>query len=231
MKYIVIFSIIINTAFAGGFFPLEKNVFSYDNFKLYENKESCEDVEKYPCYDIDKCRIEICDLVDNEVLDYIAKSNEIACTDELDCDAKFIKLSCSLDEEKIKNYDLLSVYCAKPIYKIEGKKLAESASKRAAYEAAKASEASFQAAMNTARKSQACGKDAMAYLLVRNASKGLSNAQKKALVKNFADIKGLLETGSLDAAKSEISSASADGVIVTEADKVAINAYIDGCKP
>jgi hypothetical protein len=152
MKYIVIFSIIINTAFAGGFFPLEKNVFSYDNFKLYENKESCEDLEKSPCYDIDKCRIEICDLVDNVVLDYIAKSNEIICTDELDCDAKFIELSCSLDEEKIKNYDLLSVYCAKPIYKIEGKKLVESEEKKAAYKAARKAEKDLELDKKEAKK-------------------------------------------------------------------------------
>lgn len=191
----------------------------------------CEEKPEEKCFCVDSVDPWSSELVDNEVIDYISKLNETSCSDIADCDAKFITASCDPFYEKINNYDLLQVYCVKNIIKIDGKKLAESPSKKAAYEAAKASEASFQAAMNTARKSQACGKDAMAYLLVRNASKGLSNAQKKALVNNFADIKGLLETGSLDAAKSEISSASADGVIVTEADKAAINAYIDGCKP
>ena len=93
--------------------------------------------ESEPCHCVDNVDPYISELVDNIVLDYIAKSNEIICTDELDCDAKFIELSCSLDEEKIKNYDLLSVYCAKPIYKIDGKKLVENAEKKAAYKAAK----------------------------------------------------------------------------------------------
>lgn len=91
--------------------------------------------ESEPCHCVDKINAWHAELVDNAVLDYIAKSNETACVDELDCDAKFIELSCSLDEEKIKNYDSLSVYCAKPVYKIEGKKLVENPDKKAAYEA------------------------------------------------------------------------------------------------
>jgi hypothetical protein len=101
------------------------------------NYMKCEDKPEEKCFCVDNVDPYISELVDNIVLDYIAKSNEIICTDELDCDAKFIELSCSLDEEKIKNYDLLSVYCAKSIYKIDGKKLAENAEKKAAYKAAK----------------------------------------------------------------------------------------------
>ena len=93
--------------------------------------------ESEPCHCVDNVDPYISELVDNIVLDYIAKSNEITCSDELDCDTKFIEISCSLDEEKIKNYDLLSVYCAKPIYKIDGKKLVENAEKKAAYKAIK----------------------------------------------------------------------------------------------
>lgn len=93
--------------------------------------------ESEPCHCVDNVDPYISELVDNIVLDYISKSNEITCSNELDCDAKFIEISCSLDEEKIKNYELLSVYCAKPIYKIDGKKLAENAEKKAAYKAAK----------------------------------------------------------------------------------------------
>jgi wobble nucleotide-excising tRNase len=85
--------------------------------------------------------------------------------------------------------------------------------------------------MAQARKAQACGKDTMAYLLVRNAQKQLSTAQVKQLVEAYATIKSLLESGSLTTAKEEISAAVADGVIVTEADKTALNQFIDGCKP
>ena len=93
--------------------------------------------ESEPCHCVDNVDPYISELVDNIVLDYIAKSNEIACVDELDCDAKFIEISCNLDEEKINNYDLLQVYCVKNIMKIDGKKLVENAEKKAAYKAAK----------------------------------------------------------------------------------------------
>ena len=93
--------------------------------------------ESEPCHCVDNVDPYISELVDNIVLDYIAKSNEIACVDELDCDAKFIEISCNLDEEKINNYDLLQVYCVKNIMKIDGKKLVENSEKKAAYKAAK----------------------------------------------------------------------------------------------
>lgn len=230
MKYLFLLLISIN-CFAGAFAPLEKVGFDEKTYpKFHETKEQCEQAESSACYDIDACSLNVCELVDNYVLDYVTQRQYESCIDEADCDAKFSYLVCTEGEE-IKNYETLSVYCAVNIMRVEGKKLAESPSKKAAYEAAKSSEASFQAGMNIARKAQACGKDTMAYMLVRNASKGLSNAQKKQLVKSFADIKGLLEVGSLDSAKEEISIAVADGVIITEADKTALNAYIDGCKP
>jgi hypothetical protein len=98
---------------------------------------SCKDKPEEKCHCADNIQWEFAELVDNEVIDYIAKSNEIACVDELDCDAKFIEISCNLEEEKIKNYDLLQVYCVKNIMKIEGKKLAESPNRKAAHLAAK----------------------------------------------------------------------------------------------
>jgi hypothetical protein len=112
-----------------------------------------------------------------------------------------------------------------------GKKIINSGPKRDIYLAIKAAEAQLQAAMEQARKSQACGKDTMAYLLVRNAQKQLSTSQVKQLVETYSTIKSLLESGSLTTAKEEISAVTADGVIVTEADKVALNTFIDGCRP
>lgn len=190
----------------------------------------CEAKPDEQCLCIDGVEPWYSDLVDNEVLDYMAKAQEESCSDIADCDAKFAALVCS-QGEKINNYDLLQVYCTYPVYKIEGKKFVENPTKKAAYLAAKAAEAQLQAAMAQARKAQACGKDTMAYLLVRNAQKQLSTAQVKQLVEAYATIKSLLESGSLTTAKEEISAAVADGVIVTEADKTALNAFIDECKP
>ena len=108
--------------------------------------------ESEPCHCVDNVDPYFSELVDNEVVDYISKLNETSCTDELDCDAKFIELSCSLDEEKIKNYDILNVYCTKPIYKIEGKKLVESEEKKAAYKAARKAEKDLELDKKEAKK-------------------------------------------------------------------------------
>jgi hypothetical protein len=190
----------------------------------------CEEKPDEKCFCVDSVDPWTSELVDNVVLDYIAKSNEIICTDELDCDAKFIELSCSLDEEKIKNYDLLSVYCAKPIYKIEGKKLVESASKKAAYEAAQASKKQLEIELLMVQKARDCGSRAINVMSLRNAKKGLSKEQRKQILTIYEDIKNMLDVGSLDNAKDAITSAIADGVLITEQDKTAMIEAIVSCQ-
>lgn len=134
MKYLILFTLSINTALACQLSIPESYVPTFLNPPVSGHYEKC---ESEPCHCVDKINPYYSELIDNEVLDYISKTNETSCTDELDCDAKFIEISCSLDEEKIKNYELLNVYCTKPIYKIDGKKLVENAEKKAAYKAAK----------------------------------------------------------------------------------------------
>jgi hypothetical protein len=70
-----------------------------------------------------------------------SKTNVVSCLDQIDCDAKFIELSCESENDKIKNYDLLQVYCSKitsynQITYIE-KELKEDDVKKAAFQAAK----------------------------------------------------------------------------------------------
>jgi hypothetical protein len=137
MKHLIILSFLINSALACQLSIPESYIPTFLAPPVSGAYMKCEEKPQEKCFCVDEVDPWTSELVDNVVLDYIAKSNEIACTDEIDCDAKFIELSCSLDEEKIKNYDLLSVYCTKPIYKIDGKKLAENAEKKAAYKAAK----------------------------------------------------------------------------------------------
>lgn len=115
--------------------------------------------------------------------------------------------------------------------KIDGKKVVEDASLKAAYEVQKSQKDQLEGAMVQAAKAQNCGRSTMAYMLVRNAPKNLSTAQVKSLVSTYAAIKGLLESGSLVTAKEEIAAVVADGILVTEADKAALIAYIDTCKP
>lgn len=192
--------------------------------------EKCEEKPEEKCFCVDEVDPYTSELVDNIVLDYIAKSNEITCSDELDCDAKFIEISCSLDEEKIKNYDLLSVYCAKPIYKIDGKKLAENAEKKAAYKAAQASKKQLEIELAQVQKARDCGSRAINVMSLRNAKKGLSKEQRKQILTIYEDIKNMLDVGSLDNAKDAINSATADGILITEADKSSMIESIIGCQ-
>lgn len=73
------------------------------------------------------------------------------------------------------------------------------------------------------------GKRVIALVLVQNSKKVLSNVQIAQINATFAQIKGLLETGSLNTAKDAISSISPDGVLVSDEDKslylAEINAY------
>jgi len=190
----------------------------------------CESKPEEKCFCVDSVDPYTSELVDNIVLDYIAKSSEITCSDELDCDAKFIEISCSLDEEKIKNYDLLSVYCAKPIYKIEGKKLIENPSKKAAYEAAQASKKQLEIELLMVQKARNCGSRAINVMSLRNAKKGLSKEQRKQILTIYEDIKNMLDVGSLDNAKDAINSATADGILITESDKSSMIETIVGCQ-
>jgi hypothetical protein len=226
MKTLILLFLISINSFASGWFPVGKD--GADT--VYVDSLRCLKIEGVECFDVAACPINECELVDNYVLDYIAKSNETACTDELDCDTKFIELSCSLDEEKIKNYDLLSVYCAKPIYKIEGKKLAESASKKAAHEAAEASKKQLEIELLMVQKARDCGSRAINVMSLRNAKKGLSKEQRKQILTIYEDIKNMLDVGSLDNAKYAINSATADGILITDLDKSSMIETIVRCQ-
>ena len=74
------------------------------------------------------------------------------------------------------------------------------------------------------------GKRIIALVLVQNSKKvGLTNSQIAQINGTFAQIKGLLDTGSLNTAKDAITAISPDGVLVTQEDKdiylAEINAY------
>jgi len=116
--------LIISTAKAS--YIGEVDLFLKDGeYTSFAKLEDCQD--KYSeCFDISDINPYYAELIDNEVIDYVAWRQVESCTDELDCDAKFSYLKCTEGTE-IKNYEALSVYCAVNIMKIEGKKLVESA--------------------------------------------------------------------------------------------------------
>lgn len=138
MKYLVLLVLSINTALACRLSIPESYVPTFLNPPVVGKYMSCEDAPAEKCHCVDSVNSWYAELVDNEVLDYISKLNETSCDSIEDCDAKFITSQCLTDYEKIKNYDLMQVYCVKNVMKIDGKKLVESPTKKAAYLAAQA---------------------------------------------------------------------------------------------
>jgi hypothetical protein len=119
------------------------------NLEPNAGSKTCEMLPSEPCYEFNGLW-QAAELVDNVVPDYVAKLNEVSCvkgiaTDPVegeeplpfneyqDCDDKFLALACA-EGEAIKNYDQLQVYCAKQMYKVDGKKLVENEAKKATYE-------------------------------------------------------------------------------------------------
>ena len=134
--------------------------------------------------------------------------------------------------DKFINEDQTEVYCSRITgyeQKVIGKKLVIDENLKAQKEAEQAAKLAMENALIQAKKAMECGKNIQALLLVRNSPKQLTTAQVKEMVSIYAPIKQLLDTGSLVSAKEEILSVTADGILVTEADKVALVAEIDKC--
>jgi hypothetical protein len=130
--------------------PLSTAVFAIENNGVGREKEmDCKKLPEEPCVCFDNVvEWNETEIADNEVLDYIKKVDEVSCeklvkpevidgeeplpfNEYQDCDDKFEALSCNGKQEKIKNYDLLEVYCTKEIMKVQGKKLVNSEAKKA----------------------------------------------------------------------------------------------------
>lgn len=84
--------------------------------------------------------IEVTTYQDDRNKPIYTKSGEVSCLDQQDCDNKFVNLTCENETDKVKNYDLLQVYCAKfagyEQVAIVKKDLVEDSVKKAAYKAA-----------------------------------------------------------------------------------------------
>jgi len=149
MKYLLLFILSINTALACQLSIPESYVPTFLNPPVSGHYEKC---EKEPCHCVDNVNPYFSELINNEVIDYVAWRQVETCSDELDCDEKFSYLKCTEGTE-IKNFEQLSVYCAVNIMKIEGKKLVESAEKKQAYESIKALEKQVETAKVENKKS------------------------------------------------------------------------------
>lgn len=191
-------------------------------------KSDCERISNEKCYELGSYPSSVYSRATIEVDDYsrpfYLKRDSEQCMDAFNCEEKFSLLSCSeVGFEKIKNLDLLQVYCVKldgyekksePTIVLDSQKLQT-------YEAQKAIEEVFrqkEAGLQVALRKIDCGKRVIALLVLRNSSKVLTTSQISQINSLYSPIKGLLETASLVTAKEAILNTSPDGLLITEGD-------------
>ena len=75
-----------------------------------------------------------------------------------------------------------------------------------------------------------CGESAVKYIAKNNVKKQLTKAQRKQMIKTYADILDQLKAGAVDIAKEDIQSVQADGIIVTDEDKTSIINFLTECE-
>ncbi len=205
----------------------------------FSNQGNCETQTKLECFDIgqnvpqalEKTVIQVDDLGRPVYL----KENTAACSDNSDCQTKFLALECAEGFSRVKNLDLLEVYCTKrgegyhqkdqAVFVLDQAKL----DAHNAQELLKAQEAEKESNIQIFLKRIDCGKRVIALMAVRNVPKNLNTAQVAQMAATYASIKGLLETASLNTAKAAIQAVVPDGILVTDDDKVALVAEIDKC--
>lgn len=240
MKFIILIILFFsfqNVFSCQNFLPLSEVVKAV-NLDAGAGSVTCEQLPQEQCLCYEGINWHTAEIVDNQVDDLtkpLYSKNEVEeCSGEADCQAKLSAKECAhQDETAFTDAEFTEVWCSRLTgyeQKIEGKKLQTSSSKLATYtatqEAAKQKELGIQAAI----KAMKCGERVKALLVVRNASKGLTKPQIKQMNQAYAEIKDLLETGSLETAKDDMIAVEADGTLITEADKTALVAELDACK-
>lgn len=220
MKFLILFLSL--SAQASNWMPISK--IDAQSNQAYQLESECQRQSGEQCLDVGNEPQKVA-LGFASAEDHYLKENTESCLDEIDCEQTFQNLSCNEDYQKIKNLDLLQVYCTKLV----GKKLVLDEASWQAYQSAQNLASQQLQALNQAKSMRQCGSSVMDLVLVRNAPKALTTEQVKQLVVTMNPIKSLLETGSLVTAKEEVQAISPDGIIITEADKVAVTAAIDSC--
>lgn len=148
-----------------------------------------------------------------------------SCEGKSECELLLTEKTCSVNKWPLIDADYTEVYCVEVV----GKKIEVDEVLKSQKLAQKAASDQFEGALNLAKKLRECGGRVMDLMLVRNQPKNLTTAQVKELVATYEPIQGLLSSGSLNSAKEEIAAVTADGVLVTNADKTALTNEINKC--
>lgn len=198
-------------------------------------QKDCENISGEKCYELGNYPSSVYSrgykMVDDTTKPIYEKSQEALCSSTSDCNSKLSALTCP-SFEKVK--EATKVYCQaltgyekkqEPTIVLDSSKVSQwEAAKTLQYQKDQA-----EAYVQLALKKIACGERVIALLVVRNQPKGLTPVQIAQMNSVYAPIKGLLETASLVTAKAQIEAVTADGMLITEADKTALAAETQKC--
>lgn len=225
--FLIIFSTFSVSIYAENW--LNQSKIKSGSIEAYSLKSDCEKISNEKCYDLGDYPSSVFSEIDVEVDDAskpLYSKNEVqSCATVEICQSINASKICSIEgETPIVRLDTMEIYCSRLVgyeKKLE-KSIALDQTKLSQWQAQKAIEAQAgqkEAGVQLALRKIECGKRVIALLVLRNAPKGLTTSQVAQLNSVYAPIKGLLETASLVTAKEQILAVSADGVIITEADK------------
>lgn len=238
MKYLI-FTLILFSNLVHAENWLNHSKIKSGSVEAYSLKSDCERISGEECFDLGDNPSSVFSEVDVEVDDYskpnYLKADTQSCLDEPDCSAKFLALVCTQnDYDKIKNLDLLQVYCVKlagyekkyeKTIQLDSQKLTTWQSQKAIEATERAREMAIQASI----KRIECGKRIIGIIIYRNSLKSLTTAQVGQLNTSYAPIIGLISTGSLITAREAIQAHVPDGTVITEQDKTEALAEADKC--
>lgn len=240
--FTLVFILFSTLTMAKSYLPLSK----YDGklhtgIKVFLNQSKCEKHYSETCVPMPPRYNPSYHKVDDEMIDDHSKPNwgtrsmVEACVGEDDCRDKATAKSCTGDRKPYYNAEYSEVWCNEILSyakKASGRKIVvEDEAKKTSYQTQEATKKADQAAMAIASQALECGKKVISRMLLQNKPKNLSKAQVRNLVKTYKDIKNLLDTGSLESAREDILAVAINEPIVTQADKDALVAELDSCKP
>lgn len=162
-----------------------------------------------------------------------SRSMIVKCADETDCIAIHETRECVDGRTSFYSVDDLEVWCNKIVgyqQKDFGKKsFSIDTAAFNSYKATQSAIAQGSAIRNQIKSLRECLAGVIDLLVLRNASKNLTTEQVDQMVQTYQPIMALLQAVSGVTAKEKIQAVSADGVLVTENDKIALTQEIDKC--
>lgn len=237
MKYLLLIIVLFSiNSFAG--FVAESKINQCDRID-YTSPSTCQESESESCYqvpnDSGECGIfKLQDILIDDLSNPIWGSRSMVepCIDENDCKARHEAKVCTDGRSSFYSIDDLEVWCNKIVgYQkiVTGKEMVVDQTLKFQKDAEKAVAQAIANARSQVKALRECLAGVIDLLIIRNSTKNLTVEQVDQMVQTYQPIMALLQAVSGVTAKEKIQEVSADGVLVTENDKIALTQEIDKC--